>query len=564
MAYKSSWSLRSYVCAAAVSFCSLPAFAQTSAQPGHIDERFQQRPAAPSVGTPLEIPSTPKPAAPSGAAAVTFTVTAVSFEGNTVLPDAQLQAIAAPYTGHPISLANANDLAAKVTAAYRDAGYILVRAVVPAQQIDRGTLRIQILQGYIDKVRIQGDAGGARSYLEAYGARIADTKPLTARVLERELLLASDLAGMNVRSVLTASQTAPGAADLTLVVEPRKVEAFVGVDNRGSRFLGPYEVQGGVFFNDAFGTGGRLGLNGAVTPGIGPDLAYGGVSFDQPLGTDGLRLFSGFSYAATKPGSVLRTFGTEGSAINANSALSYPFIRSRDFNLQGSLGLAYHDIRSSNALVDPLFADHTRDLSATLFMNTLDDWGGYSTASIGITRGLPMLGATKAGDPVKSRVGASGEFTRGNFELTHLQPLADRFSVMLGATGQTSFGDPLLASEQFSLGADSYDRAFDPSEVTGDSALAGRIEPRFDVADHLALLSNVQLYGFFEGGQIWQAQAVAGSPSSQTLGSAGAGFRFLVGDHVNADLEWAKPLDRNVQGSANQNSRFFFSVGVSL
>lgn len=552
------------VCAAALCLCGVPAWAQTSAQPGHIDERFQQRPAAPSVGAPLAIPDAAKPTAPPGAAAVTFTVSAVRFEGNTVLPEQQLQAIAAPYMGHPITLADANDLAAKVTAAYRDAGFILVRATVPAQQIDRGTLRIQILQGYIDKVLIQGDAGGARAYLEAYGARIADTKPLTAKVLERELLLASDLAGMNVRSVLTASQTAQGAADLTLVVEPKTVNAFIGVDNRGSRYLGPYQVQGAVFFNDAFGTGGRLGLNGAVTPGIGPDLAYGGVSFDQPLGTDGMRLFSGFSYAATRPGSVLRTFDTKGSAINANTALSYPFIRSRDFNLQGSLGLAYHDIRSSNALVDPLFADHTRDLSGTLFVNALDDWGGYSTASLSITRGLPVLGATRADDPAKSRLGASGEFTRGNFELTHLQPLADRVSVLLGATGQTSFGDPLLSSEQFSLGADGYDRAYDPSEVTGDSALAGRIEPRFDVADELALLSNVQLYGFVEGGHVWQARAVAGSPSSQTLGSAGAGFRFLAGDHINADLEWAKPLGRNELGSANQNSRFFFSVGVSL
>lgn len=564
MTFKSSGLARAYMCAAAVSLCGIPAYAQTSAQPGHVDERFQQRPAAPSVGAPLEIPNAPKPAAPAAAAGVTFTVSAVRFEGNTMLPEQQLQAIAAPYTGHPISLADANDLAAKVTAAYRAAGYILVRAIVPAQQIDRGTLRIQILEGYIDKVRIQGDAGGARDYLEAYGASIAETKPLTSKVLERELLLASDLAGMNVRSVLTASPSAPGAADLTLVVEPKKVNAFIGVDNRGSRYLGPYQVQGAIFFNDAFGTGGRLGLNGAITPDTGPDMAYGGISFDQPLGTDGMRLFSAFSYVATKPGSVLRTFDTEGNAINASTALSYPFIRSRDFNLQGSVGFAYHDVRSNNALVDPLFADHTRDLSVSVFMNALDDWGGYSTLSLSVTRGLPVLGATNAANPVKSRTGADGEFTRGNIEATHEQPLTDRFSVMLGFAGQTSFGDPLLASEQFSLGADNFDRAFDPSEVTGDSALAGRIEPRFDLIDRLSLLSNLQLYGFYEGGAIWQARAVAGSPASQTLSSAGAGLRFLAGDHVNADLEWAKPLDRNVLGSANQNSRFFFSVGVSL
>lgn len=537
---------------------------QTSAQPGHIDERFQQRPAAPSVGAPLAVPQQPQPATSPSAQAVTFTVTAIVFEGNTAIPSTTLQAIAAPYVNRPISLNDANDLAAKVTAAYRDAGYVLSRAVVPAQNVTGGTLHIRIIEGSIDKVNIQGDAGGARPYLEAYGARIAAIHPLTAKVLERELLLASDLAGMNVRSILTASPTTPGAADLTLVVEPKKVEAFVGADNHGSRYLGRYEVQAGVFFNDVFGTGGRLGLNGVVTPDTGPDLAYGGISFDQPLGSDGLRSFSTFSYAATRPGSVLRPLGSKGSALNASTALSYPFIRSRDFNLQGSVGFAYHDVRSWNVAVDPLFADHTRDLSATLYMNALDDWGGYTTVSATVTQGLEILGATRGNDPNKSRTGASGDFTRGNLDFTHEQPLGDRFSVMLGASGQTSFGQALLANEQFSLGGDMFDRGFDPSEVTGDSGIAGRIEPRFVPADSLSIISNLQLFGFVEGGEVWQAQAIAGVPDSQSLGSAGAGVRFFVSDRWNAELEWAHPLGTNVLALSNQDNRFLFSIGMSL
>ena len=45
-------------------------------------------------------------------------------------------------------------------------------------------------------------------------------------------------------------------------------------------------------------------------------------------------------------------------------------------------------------------------------MNALDPWGGYSTASINLVHGLPIFGATKAGDPNKSRVGANGDYTR--------------------------------------------------------------------------------------------------------------------------------------------------------
>ena len=286
---------------------------------------------------PLRIPNQSGSANPS-AQAVTFTVRAVVFEGNTKLSESALQAIAAPYTNRAISLAEANELAAKVTAAYRDAGYILSRAVVPAQNVTGGTLHIRIFEGRIDQTSIRGNAGGDEPFLEAYGKRITADQPLTADVLERELLLANDLQGVNVRSVLTASQTVPGAADLTLVVDPQPMEGFIGVDNHGSRYLGPYEIQSAVFFNDAFGWGGRVGVNGVVTPNSGPDLAYGGISFDQPLGTNGMRLFTTFSYASTQPGEALRALGSRGDALNGSAALSYPFIRSRDFNLQGSVG----------------------------------------------------------------------------------------------------------------------------------------------------------------------------------------------------------------------------------
>ncbi|HEX7725467.1 MAG TPA: POTRA domain-containing protein, partial [Rhizomicrobium sp.] len=398
---------------------STTAFAQTSAQPSHVDERFRPQPAAPSVGAPIEIPSTPQTAAPAGSESVTFTITGVDFTGNTALPDKQLQDMAAPYIGHSITLAQIYELADKVTAAYRSRGYILAQTIVPAQKVTNGRIALKIVQGYIDQVKIQGDAGGGRQYLEAYGARIKAVRPLTAQVLERELLLVSDLTGFHVRSVLTPSATAQGAADLTLVVDRKPVDAYIAVDNRGSKYLGPYEIMAGVFLNDAFSTGGRLGLNAVVTPNSGPEMAYGAVSFDQPLGDDGLRLFSTLSYTHTKPGEVLRTLDTSGRAINGDMALSYPFTRSRDFNFSGTGGISYHDTMSKNAVIDPLFSDHVRAVYASLYINALDDWGGYSTLSGRITQGVGIFGATRKSSADKSRVGASGSFTRANFDASH-------------------------------------------------------------------------------------------------------------------------------------------------
>ena len=398
--------VRSALVAAAFIACTSTALAQTSAQPSHVDERFRPQPAAPSVGAPIEIPSSPQATAPTGSESVTFTITGVNFVGNTALPDRQLQDLAAPYIGHSITLTQVYELAGKVTAAYRSKGYILAQTIVPAQKVTDGTLTLKIVQGYIDQVKIQGDAGGARKYLEAYGARIKAVRPLTAPVLERELLLVSDLAGFQVRSVLTPSATAEGAADLTLVVDRKPLDAYIAVDNRGSKYLGPYEVMAGVFLNDAFGTAGRLGLNAVVTPNSGPEMAYGALSFDQPLGDDGMRLFTTLSYTKTKPGEILAALDTSGKAINGDMALSYPFTRSRDFNFSGTGGISYHDTSSKNAAIDPLFSDHVRAIYASLYMNALDDWGGYSTLSGRITQGVGIFGATTKSSPNKSRVGA--------------------------------------------------------------------------------------------------------------------------------------------------------------
>jgi hemolysin activation/secretion protein len=549
---------------AAALMCSLaPAMAQPSSEPSHVDERFRPQPAAPSVGAPIEIPSTQQPAAPGGAQAISFTLSAISFEGNKAIPESRLQALAAPYIGRPVTLAQIYELADKITAEYRAAGYILARAIVPAQKLDNGHLKLQIIEGFIGSVKIEGDAGGARPYLEAYGRRIQAMQPLTAKVLERELLLVSDLAGFQVRSVLTPS-TVPGAADLTLVVDRKAVDAYLSVDNRGSKYLGPYEIQGGVFFNDAFSTGGRLGLNAVVTPDKGPDMAYGAISFDQPIGFDGMRSFTTISYTRTRPGAELRAFDTKGRALNGDTSLSYPFIRSRDFNLIGSFGLSYHDVESENFAVKPLFDDHIRSINAAVYINTLDSWGGYTTVTGRVTEGLQIFGATRDASPNKSRVDASGSYTRGNIDISRDQPLWDRFSVLLGASGQTSFGKSLLASEQYSLGGDSYNRAYDPSQITGDSALAGKIEPRWNVLDEAGPISAVQLYGFYEGGEVWESHALPGTPEHESLSSGGAGVRFVVAERVNADVEWADPLEHDAFGGSRRDSRVFFSIGTSF
>lgn len=535
-----------------------------SVNPSRAGDRLAPQKELPSVGAPIAIPSSPEQVAPQGSEALRFTLTAVSFDGNVALQDDRLQAIAKDFIGKEITLTQVYQLASNVTAAYRAEGYILARAIVPTQTIGNGILEIKIIEGFIDKITIEGDAGGARSMLEEHGKRIASIRPLTSKVMERELLLAQDLAGFKIRSVLTPSATVPGAADLTMLVERDPYSFYLGADNRGSKYLGPYEITGAAFANDIFGTAGQLGLTAVVTPDDEPEMAYGALTYDLPLTASGLRLYALASHTETKPGAILATLGTEGRATSLEAHLLYPVVRSRDLNVIFSGGVSSRDSRSEDDFVKPLYNDHIRAADIGVQANALDTWGGYSTFSANFTQGLDMLGATTSSDANRSRINADGQFSRLNFEVTHLHPVISKVSLLLGATGQTSFGESLLSSEQFGLGGTAYGRGYDSSELTGDRGLAAKAELRWDALSTDGFMSNLQLYSFVEGGTVWLEAPLPGEQERSSLTSAGIGTRIVAWNATNFSLEVSKPLTRDVAANGDRDERVYFSIGQSF
>lgn len=69
------------------------------------------------------------------------------------------------------------------------------------------------------------------------------------------------------------SPTPQGAAELVVVVERKPFDASVSVDNRGTRFIGPYEATLAGAANNLFGRDDRTELRTNVTsPRLGPFL----------------------------------------------------------------------------------------------------------------------------------------------------------------------------------------------------------------------------------------------------------------------------------------------------
>lgn len=245
-----------------------PAFAQTplppAIDPGRIQQRFETVPEPDDEAQLPEIRGAAPGVPASDAISASFRLKEIRLDSASVLPREPLFELSRRYIGRQISANDVFDLARGLTGIYRDEGYMLSQVIVPPQSLEDGVLKLQVIEGYIAEVHISGDPV-ARDMLIKIGDRIKASRPLRARDFERYLLLANDLPGVRLRSVLAPSQT-PGAADLTLIADVHKTEGYAqpALDNYGSRYLGPTQLSVWTKVNQPFNANDELRLSAAA------------------------------------------------------------------------------------------------------------------------------------------------------------------------------------------------------------------------------------------------------------------------------------------------------------
>lgn len=510
-----------------------------TAEPGRLRERFEAPPAAPTDARLPELKGATEAVVPDAVKALRVTLRAIRVEGSTVYTPAQWQVHTAPYLGREISGSDILALAQALTVQYRNDGYFLSVVIVPPQSLADGTLTLRAIEGYVASVRIEGDPR-LRPLLEELAAKIQASRPLSAQVLERYLLIANDLPGVRLRSVLSPSQTV-GAADLTLVASVKDVEGFASIDNYGTRYLGPNQATLGLTGNQLLGVNDQWRFIGAGTGNT--QMSYAQLSYSQVLNVEGLMLGLSASQARTQPGDTLRAFDVRGYSDAAALTLSSPWLRTRNHSLLARVTYDHADIRS-DILGARASDDKIRALRTGLTWRRLDALDGQNSLDVDFSRGL---GGTQGGDALKSRVGADGHFSKLTFDYARYQPLGARWGLSTGLAGQWTADTPLLSSEQFALGGRRYGRAYEAAELVGDRGLALRLEPRYAVPVGGSTLRSYHLFSFYDIGEVSKVgnQSVS-TPVSQSLASAGFGARLFMAGPATAQFEAAWPLTRPV------------------
>lgn len=494
----------------------------------------------------------------------------------------ELQALKGPAT----SLNDLNKAREHILLYYRDRGYPLVAVSL---RIDRptGLVAFNVTEGRIVDVKLEGEAGKegdvgpAGEMVLKILRNLTKSEVIDSDTLERYLLLAQDVPGITLSTVLNPSATDPGA--LTLIAQVSRaglaipgapfgsISGQVSADNRAFQLTGPIEGLGVLDINGLTAYGDKTEFSFYHT--FPNSQNFGQVSTEFLIGSQGLKLRLYAGEGVNHPTGSLAALDYAGFTDIFGGQISWPVIRTRQQSLSLYVALDALESRVDNG--SPAVrtsADEVRVLRVgeefTRWDNLLGNllggnlFGGSKTdpqkpdtgslylpatdvVLVRVSRGLDFLGGYHGPEipPAVARDNEQHNFTAIKFEASRTQTLFHPWdgasvALMAFATGQYT-PSVLPPAEEFYLGGSRFTRGFYSGQVPGDKALAATAELQLNTTIDLSAVGahtevQSQFYLFYDWGEVWQNLS---TNEGARLASAGGGARLQMTKNVELDLE---------------------------
>jgi hemolysin activation/secretion protein len=522
-----------------------------------------------------------------------ITVKAIAFTGNTVFSSAELAPLVADLVGKTATLIDLNAAAAKVRDYYHSRGYFLAKAYLPRQDVSSGTVSITVLEAYVGKVTVTNKPGTPATRLKesfaqsVLSANLKPGTPITESALEHPLLILNDLPGVDAKSALGAG-TAIDTEDIevTVVNTPvpaegsflpitRATNGFVkgglDFDNHGSTFTGAYRLGANVAINNATGYGDQISISAQLAlENTRSNVTR--IAWQTPVGYYGTQVgasYTKLNYLLIKEFAVQRA---EGDASIASVFATHPIVRSRNFNLNATLG---YDSKRLEDRVLSLGAAETRSINLTR-LGVQGHWrdtllgGGVNTFNVGFSSGKLRIdqAGIAAADQAAGGANTLGTFGKTNAEFQRLQSITKSIHLLASANVQLASRD-LTSAEKMSLGGPNGGtgvRAYPVNEAAGDEGYVGTLEARYINPAWRIGSAGTIISAFYDyGGITLSKNPLAGVANKRNLQGAGLGLTLgKEGDFsIRASMAWRISNDKPLS-DVDRSPRIWLQVNKAF
>lgn len=489
----------------------------------------------------------------TGEAAPTVFVSEIIFRGNTLVGEADLEAVVWASVGQKLNFRQMQALTRDVREAYQEAGY-LARVVLPEQDLAGGRLIIQIEEMKLGTIRVPDDGTLPIQASVIEGMGLAGQEPggyLQYAALKRSASLINNLPGMRSELIL---ERGVEPLSMNVVVPVMAEQAFGGVlslDNFGSESTGEVRALGRVVWSNPLKRGDALSAVTLISEGN----RYLGGDYSVPVGYQGWRVGVHASALDYELVGAFEYLEASGNSVVAGVHASYPIrLESREslmFSTRFEVRSYYNEVGGSE----------TSDKLLTLGefgLNWLkeDAWfgGGRTILTARVRAGEVDLSGNAANERQDAQdAQIAGTFIKFEWSATRVQLMPYGLELQARASGQQAF-DSLDSSETFSLGGPGGVRAYPTLEGNMDSAVLGSVELS------RALSSAVRVSAFYDVGNGYLHSTLRRGKDSTLL--HGAGVSILAGG--NGPLSGEVSASRRIGDNPNADPNTGFDQDGTL
>lgn len=527
---------------------------------------------------------------------ISIPVRKIEVIGSTVFDLERFERIVKPLEGNSVSLEELRNVADAITKLYIDENYVTSRAVLVEQEISDGNVQIQVIEGRLQEIQIEG---GKRliNYVRSRITLGADTPLRTDRLEDQLLLLKEDPLIKNIKARLQPGDNDGESILVVQVIEANPFTADFSADNYSPPILGSERFGLELAYGNVTGLGDKISASyKRTTTGESNlwDFKYA-VPLNPMNGTLQLRTFLSRSEFTTSPTFTLINQGqvtSEKFDLELDSdynlyegTFRQPFIRNPREELALSFGFSHRDGQPIEALeaaglpsliadflqeegLEPglqslglfnpeLSEDKTSVFKLGLDYLTRDEQGVWALRSQ-LNLGTGLFDAT-----VRNGSNPDSLFLSWLFQAQRVQRLGNNNLLIISADLQLT-PDSLLPSEQFVLGGGQSLRGYRQNVRFGDNGFRLSIEDRIALKKDKEGKPTIQLAPFIDLGKVWNNPDNPTSLPDQTfLAGMGTGLLIDPTPAVSIRLDFTVPLvDLDDRGNNIQDDGLYFSINI--
>ena len=518
--------------------------------------------------------SLPTPPLPESVLDIPGTIVIQKFDfiGNTVFSQVELNQAIADFIDQPISFAQLVQAANKITELYVSQGYITSGAYIPEQSLDSSTVQIQVIEGRLADIEVNVIQGRLNKNYIRDRLATRTTPPLNINKLQSALQLLQLNPLIESLNAELAAGIEPGTNLLTVsAITADTFNLEVNLNNNRNISIGTFERGISLEESNLLGLGDQFRLSYDNTDGS--DQFAGGYTF--PLNTRDGSL--SFDFRLGKNEIVQSSFedlDIDIASRNYNLTWQQPVLQKATPEVSQELALSITaERRESEGTISDVpqaltpGADEDGEIRTSI-VSLGQEYLQRNRQQVFSLRSQLNLGLDVLSPTILESEPDSQFFSwRGQFSYLRLlnRPKttpAIGSTILLRSELQLA-ADPLIPTEQFSLGGATSVRGYSQDALLTDNGFLAVAELRLPIARLSKINATLQITPFVDFGTGWNADDE--DTEFSTLLGTGFGLLLQTPESLSARIDWGFPLiNDDSEGSSLQEDGVYFQLQYEL